>query len=138
MNRKPKMRWSRALTRPLIYKLFTRLGVALLCVAALNRVRQAQGYASVWALGCMLLAGLFLAGAWLVHLRRDGTRIPRMKSLRFFHKKKPERAYGDMIDYVDEEIVDFDDLDDDEKDLVSMAVNLLCALVLLICSFLPL
>ena len=135
MSRKPKLHWNRDMTRPLIYKLFTRLGAALLALAAVNRVRMGQGQGSVWALGCVFLAGLFFVGAWLVYLRRDGTRIPRLKELRFFHKKKPERAYGDMIDYVDEDVVTFDELDDDEKDQVSLTVNLLCALAFIGISF---
>ena len=135
MRKKPSFHWNRDMTRPLIYKFFTRLGVALLALAAVNRVRMNQGHSTIWALVCVFLAGLFFVGAWLVYLRRDGTRIPRLKNLRFFHKKKPERAYGDMIDYVHEDVVDFDDLDDDEKDLVSLATNLLCALAFIGVSF---
>ena len=40
-----------------------------------------------------------------------------------------------MIDYVHEDVVDFDDLDDYEKDLVSLATNLLCALAFIGVSF---
>lgn len=134
MSKKHKTRWQPYMTRPLIYKVFTRLGLGLLAVAVVDRVRAAEGSISIWAMGCSLMAALFALGAWMVYLRQDGTHIPRLKSFRPKRKKAPARFYGDMADYVDEEIVDFDDLEDEEKDRVSFLTNILCALLFLILS----
>ena len=40
-----------------------------------------------------------------------------------------------MMDYTDEEIVSFDELEDDEKDICSLLANLICFVLFLILSF---
>ena len=47
-------------------------------------------------------------------------------------KKPPKRKMGDMIDYVDEKVVSFEELDDDERTAASFVANLIAAVLFLI------
>ena len=68
-------------------------------------------------------------------LRLDGIKAPQFDKTLFDWKRKPMRSYGDMIDYVDEEPVQYDNLEDDEQHLCLFLADLICAVVFLALSF---
>lgn len=122
------------MVRPIIYQVFTRY-LILLCFSLLwdfffNRgaVRRPVSIAFI------LCAIFLLVMAWFAYLRLDGIRAPKFDRRLFRRQKKPERAYGDMIDYVDEDIPSFDDLDDEEKDRCLFLSNLLTAALFIVTS----
>ena len=118
--------------RPMVYMTFFRMllaGIFLLIIRRFSKNPFAPSFA------CAFLAVLFALGAFLVYLRCDGMRIPRMKFIRPKKKKEPVRSYGDIEDHIDEEVVSFDELEDDEKDFVSLIAALINAFVFLILSF---
>ena len=118
--------------RPMVYMTFFRMmlaGIFLLIIRRFSKNPLAPSFA------CAFLAVLFALGAFLVYLRCDGMRIPRMKYIRPKKKKEPVRSYGDIEDHIDEEVVSFDELEDDEKDFVSLIAALINAFVFLILSF---
>lgn len=116
----------------MVYMTFFRMmlaGIFLLIIRRFSKNPLAPSFA------CAFLAVLFALGAFLVYLRCDGMRIPRMKFIRPKKKKEPMRSYGDIEDHIDEEVVSFDELEDDEKDFVSLIAALINAFVFLILSF---
>lgn len=133
MLKKLKENWHRALIRPTVYQAFTRFMFALAISLLWDHfVNSGQRPMRLYA---FLFFGIFFGAAcWLAYLRMDHVKLPKLAMLRLNLKKKPARTYGDMIDYVDEEIVSFDELEDDEKDLCLFFANLICCILFLLGS----
>lgn len=129
-----KKHWKPYLTRPLIYKTFTRFVLALTVALLWNNFAPVDPLIASRMYAFFFLSAYFLLCAWLVHMRMDGVRIPRFR-FRLRRKQDPVRTYGDMMDFTDEEIVSFDELEDDEKDFCSLLANLICFLIFLVLSY---
>ena len=131
MVRRIKEIFSREMVRPLIYQISTR-GVLALFVAQLAHffAPAASGFSSFsnLSLGLGLLFVLFAFLAWL---RTDGIRIPQLKLPRM-KKKDPPFLARDMADHIDDDIVSFDDLDQEEQDLCVFLADCFLAAVCLI------
>ena len=111
--------------RPVIYQVFTRFLTGL-CIALLwNRFIAPRVAAANLSWGCEFGIVFFAAMAWFAYLRLDGVSVPKFDRKLFRRKKRPERAFGDMIDYVDEPVVSFEELSDEEKDLTLLISNLI-------------
>lgn len=119
--------------RPIIYMTATRLMLALIFLLAMARLVP-NGPAP--AMSAALLTVLFALFAFLIYLRMDGLRIPRVKYIRPKKKKDPMRHAFSMSDYTDEEPVSFEELEDEEKDFCSLVCNVVNLLVFLVLSFL--
>ena len=135
MKNKLKLRLERHMIRPAIYHGATKFGVAMLAALLWHRFANPSNL-SLNTHGFFFLSVFFVLLAWLTYLRSDGLRMPRLK-LDFLKKlkKKPMRSFGDMADYIDEEVVSFDELDDDEKDTCRFIADIACALIFLVLSF---
>ena len=132
-SKKPS--FEKYMIRPVIYQVFTRFLVGL-CLALLwNRFVAPRVSAAALSWGCEFFAVFFAAMAWLAYLRLDGVKVPKFDRKLFRRKKTPERAFGDMIDYVDEPIVSFEELSDEEKDLALLISNLIAMALFILVSF---
>ena len=118
--------------RPIIYMTATRLMAALIFLLAVARLVPSGPAPAMIAAFLTVLFALF---AFLVYLRMDGLRIPRVKYIRPKKKKDPMRHTFSMSDYTNEEPVSFEDLEPEEKDFCSLVCNVLNLLVFLILSF---
>ena len=120
--------------RPLIYMTAYRTMLALISLLLIkNFVATGPSTAMI----VTFLAMLFALFAYLVYLRMDGLRIPRMKFIRPKKKADAIRNMSDMTDHVDDELgVTFDELEEDEKDFCSLAANLINLVIFLAASFL--
>ncbi len=129
--------FQRYMIRPTVYKTFTRCVLMLLVALLWNRfLRPLMPHITLnWAFTA--IGFLFFLCAYIIRLRLDGLRIPRMKPLKR-PRRDPYRAYGDMADYLDEPVVSFEDLDREEQDVCSLLANLICGILFLAASFLPL
>lgn len=125
--------WQRALLRPLIYMATTRFLAALVLLLFYNRF-LASSLARPGS-AALLLALAFALAAWLVYLRMDGAHIPRMKNVRFRRRKDPLRHYTDIGDHIDDAPPSADDLEDGERDLISLLSSLLCLAIFAALSF---
>ena len=126
--------YRRYMLRPMIYMTATRLMAGLIAFLAITRFVK-NGPTGQMVSG--FLAALFLLFTYLIYLRMDGIRIPRLKHLKKRRKKEPIRFEASMADHVDDDApVDFDDLEEDERDFISFVSSLVCALVFLALSFL--
>ena len=133
MKKEKKKVYQRYMLRPMIYMTFFRLMLSAIFIMIIARFVKNPLAASTAA---AFLTLLFALGAFLVYLRCDGLRIPRMKYIRPKKKSEPTRSYGDMQDHIDEEVVSFDELEDDEKDFVSLAACVINMAVFLAVSLL--
>ena len=129
-----KKHWKRYMLRPLIYKTFTRFVLALTVALLWDNYVRLDPMIPRKMFAFFFLSVYFVLCAWLVHMRMDGLRLPRFR-FPIRRKHDPVRTYGDMMDYTDEEIVSFDELEDDEKDICSLLANLICFALFLILSF---
>lgn len=125
--------FQRFMIHPLIYLTAFRLMVALIFLLALPRL-VSNGPAPAMIAG--FLTALFALFAYLVYLRMDGLRIPRVKYIRPKRRKDPLRSAASMSDYADEAPpVAFDELEPEERDLCSFLANLVNLVVFLVLSF---
>jgi len=131
---KIKKIYQKYMLRPLIYLTAFRTMVALIFLLIIERfVKNGPAPSMI----CGFLAVLFALFAFLVYLRTDGLRIPRMKYIRPKKKSDPMRNFGDMTDHMDDDPgVTFEELEDDEKDFCSLAANLINMVIFLVASFL--
>lgn len=119
--------------RPLVYMTATRLMTAVIFLVAVDTFVK-NGPAP--AMTCGFLAALFALSSFLVYLRMDGLRIPRLKHLKTKKKKDPMRFASSMTDHIDEEAnVTFDELEENERDCVSLLSALINLIIFVACSF---
>ncbi len=125
------------MTRPMIYKTFTRFVYALL-LSLLWEKFVSDGVNS--KMHAFLFFGVFYGlMAWISFLKLDGVRMPHLTEwlTSSLPHRKPERAYGDMADYVDENVVSFEELEDEEKITCILFADVICCALFLALSFIP-
>lgn len=137
MKKKSIFRLERPLRRHCIYQAATRFGAGLLISFLWYRFANPSGY-DINTYAFFFMTVFFIILAWMTYLRLDGMRMPclKMDFLKKIKKKVVRSSYADMSDYTDEEIIPFDELEEDEKARVLLQANLLCAVLFLILSFL--
>ncbi len=126
--------WQKYMLHPFLYMTATRLMVGAIFLLVLTRFFLKGPSASLIS---GFLAVFFALCAYLIYLRMDGMRIPRMKFLRPKKKADPMRSAGDIADHMDDDVpVPFDELENEEKDLCSFLSAFVGAVVFTACSFL--
>ena len=123
------------LRQPIIVLTVVRTLIALVLALLWDRFLNADRLRSLdMATGTFGL--ILLALAWFSYLGMDGV-DGLSKILRFFRREKRKKkgtkrsAGGDLADYVDEDVVSFDELEDEEKSVCRFAANLLSGLIML-------
>ena len=133
---KRKNLFKKYMLRPLIYLAAFRLMVALLFLLILVRFVK-NGPAP--DLVCGFLAIFFALLAYLVYLRMDGLRIPRVKYIRPKKKQDPLRSFGAMSDHVDDDPgVSFEELEEDERIVCKFLSDIICFAVFMVPSIIVL
>lgn len=136
MKDKKKQLFEKYMIRPMVYQFFTRLVVTLALVLLWNHFVARWGVPVPMYWGFVVAGVFFLVMAWMAYLRRDGIRMPKFDRKLFRRNKKPViSSYADMSDFTDEDLVDFDDLDDGEKDLCLLLVDVVLGVGYLGISF---
>ena len=119
--------------RPLVYKIFTR-GILALFAAQLVHFFVPAGYPIASFSNLSLLLGLLFAlFAFLAWLRLDGVKIPQLKLPRM-KRKDPPFLTGDMADHLDDDLVLFDDLSEEEQSVCVLVADVMLAVVCLVLS----
>ena len=125
--------YQKYMLRPLIYLTAFRTMVALIFLLLIERFVQ-NGPAP--GMICGFLTVLVALFAYLVYLRMDGLRIPRVKYVRPKKKTDPLRNFGDMTDHMDDDPgVAFEELEAEERDFCSFAANGINMVIFLAASF---
>ena len=125
---------TREMIRPLIYKVFTRGVLALFAVQLFHFFAPAHWPAARFSNLALIMTGLFLLGAVVAWLRMDGMSIPQFKLPRM-KRKDPAFLRGDIADHIDDDIVKFEDLDEEEQSVCVLLTDLLLAVVCLALAF---
>lgn len=109
----------------IFYKGVTRLSVAAaFCLVWENFV--SDGFFTLWE-GPVLVCGiLFLGWAWMSYLSLDGLSPRRLFTAGRTADKTKKRRHptSSMVDYADEHIVSFEELEPEERTFCSLATNL--------------
>lgn len=118
--------------RPLAYKTITKLCIASAILLLWNRFVE-----SVVSMGDLLfiVAVFFLLLCWFRYLRMDGFSIHHLLEEKE-KKTKKVHVQRDIVDFVDEKIVSFQELEEDERDVVVLLSYGICALMFGIISLL--
>ena len=131
MIRRIRKNFSRDMVRPLVYKIFTRGILALFAAQMIHFFASAGSGLSSFSSLSLGLGLLFLLFAVLAWLRLDGLKIPQLKLPRIKRKDPPFLA-GSMADHIDDEIVSFDDLDEEQQNLCVLLADAVLAVLCLI------
>ena len=135
MFRRFRKIWSGDLIRPLIHRAFTRLIWGLFFALFLAFLITRWGGRDLRGTLCLAWGIICLLGAWLSYLQLDGAKKPRLDQLRArLDRKRPKRQTGDMIDFVDEEMQTYEELDDEERYLVLLLADGIVAVIFLLIS----
>ena len=119
---------SRELIRPLIYKIFTRGILALFAARLVHFFLPHSWPITIFTNQSLLLAAIFLIFAVLAGLRLDGMRIPQLRLPRI-KRKDPSFLTGDLADHLDEDLVTFDELDEEEQNVCVLLADLILSLI---------
>ena len=109
--------------RPILYKSVTRVSVVAVLMLLWDRY-VSDGTFTMWQAPALLLGVVLLAWAWVNYLRLDGVSIHHLGEE--FHSTKS------IVDFADERIVSFEELEPEERTYCSMLSNLILGGALLI------
>ena len=135
MKKSLRKRYQRHMLRPIIYMTFTRAILGLTAALLWNEFVNIESVLPMRTFAFLFLGVFLLVMGWLSYLRLDGIKVPAFDKQLFEWKRKPKRTYGDMSDYVSENVVSFEELEEDEKNACRLAADLLCGVVFLLLSF---
>ena len=117
--------------RPMLYQSVTKLSVALLLALLWNQFLNPHGYYSV-VRDAFLVAGVFFfMFAWFQYLKLDGMRVHHLLEERGKKKRKKRHSTRDIVDFADEKIISFDELQADEQVVCRFLGDLLCGVLFL-------
>ncbi|MCI8543166.1 MAG: hypothetical protein HFH95_07625 [Lachnospiraceae bacterium] len=114
--------------RPVLYKGVTRCAVALAVILLWDRFVESPLSAARDGSAAAAVV-LFLMG-WISYLKLDGVRISRLPG-KEKDRKSRQGSRGDIVDFVDEHVVSFDELEPEEQTACILAANLLSGLLFL-------
>ena len=112
--------------RPILYKSVTRVSVVAVLMLLWDRY-VSDGTFTMWQ------AGVLLMWAWVNYLRLDGVTIHHLgEEFKDLGKKKKFHSTKSIVDFADERIVSFEELEPEERTYCSMLSNLILGGALLI------
>ena len=116
--------------RPVIHRSYYKLLVLLLIALVWHRFLDANalGLGHVFS----ILGILMLILVWFNYLKLDGVRIGHLFMDRAGSKKGRKHHSKDMIDFVDEKVISYNELDSDERTVVGLLSDLVSGVVYLI------
>lgn len=124
------------MTRIVLYKAIRKAACALAAVLLWDRFLN-HGHLQVVRDGFLVAAVFLLVLAWFSYLKLDGVTIHHLFEER--KKKRPIRhATRDIVDFVDEHIVDYDELEPDERTLCQLLSSLAAGILFLVPALLAL
>ena len=118
--------------RPILYKSVTRVSVVAVLMLLWDRY-VSDGTFTMWQAPALLLGVVLLAWAWVNYLRLDGVTIHHLgEEFKDLGKKKKFHSTKSIVDFADERIVSFEELEPEERTYCSMLSNLILGGALLI------
>ena len=117
--------------RPTIYQCVTKGSIALAIALLWGKFINTDGIYHI-VRDAFFVAGIFFfACVWFQYLRIDGLRIDHAPKA---EKKKEKKGFlsKDIVDFADEKIVSFAELEDDEQIVCRMLSNAICGCIFFI------
>ncbi len=123
--------------RPLIYKTITKCSIVLVISLLWDNFINTAKIMSLTEDVFFIVGLIFVLFSWFQYLRLDGFTIHHLLEEK---EKKPIKKHWkkDIVDFVDEKIVSFDELDDDERVVVVLFSNLISGLIFVVISLVAL
>ena len=119
---------------PILYKSVTRVSVVAVLMLLWDRY-VSDGTFTMWQAPALLLGVILLAWAWVDYLRLDGVTIHHLaEEFKDMGKKKKRHATKSIVDYADERIVSFEELEPEERVFCSLRSNLMLGVPLVVIS----
>jgi len=123
--------YHREMTRALVYKVFTRGVLALFAAQLIHFFLPEGSPLKSFSNLSLMFALLFVLFSVLAWLRLDGLHIPQLKLPRM-KKKNPPFLNGDIADHINDDIVTFDDLDEEEQNVCVLLADIILAVLCLV------
>lgn len=118
--------------RPLIYKVVTKSSIVFAICLIWDKFVNVSNFRSLTKDAFFVIGFIWMLFAWFQYLKLDGYTFQYI--FREKQKKKRKHVQKDMVDFVDEEVVSFDELEDEEKVVVNMLSNLATGLIFVLIS----
>ncbi|MBO5335950.1 MAG: hypothetical protein J6A94_02315 [Lachnospiraceae bacterium] len=115
--------------RPTVYQCATKISIALVLALLWNRFINLEKVFSVVRDAFLVVGVFFFMLAWFQYLRLDGMKVDHTAKS---DKKKKRHVTKDIVDYADEKIISFAELDDDERMFCRLLGDVVCGLLFLI------
>lgn len=121
--------------RPILYKTITRVSIVAVLMLLWDRYIS-DGHFSMWQAPAMLCGAVLLGWAWVNYLRLDGMTIHHLlEEYKNAGKKKKHYGTRSIVDFADERIVSFEELEPEERLFCSMVSNLVLGVPLILVGF---
>jgi hypothetical protein len=132
-----KKQYHRYMIRPIVTKTITRTLIGLVIVLLWDKYVNVERIGvSRLGFGLGAVGIILMAGAWFSYLHLDGLKPIDTAKKKFGVKNKKKKTKqsmgGDIADYLDEEIVPYEELDESEKAACQMAAFLISGMILVI------
>lgn len=134
--KKLKSMYKRYMFHPILYKTVTRVSIVAVLMLLWDRYLSDHTF-TMWEAPGFLCGIVLLIFAWVDYLRLDGVTIHHLlEEFKGRGKKKTFHATRSIIDYADEKIVSFEELEPEERTYCSMLSNLVLGLPLVAAALL--
>ena len=121
------------MVRPLIYKIVTKCSIVLVLALLWKYIVNTSSQMSVREDVFFIFGLIWMMFAWFQYLKLDGYTFQYVfKEKRKRNEKKHVKK--DIADFVDEKIVSFDELEEEEKVVVNLLSNLISGLIFVLIS----
>lgn len=132
MLKKIKMMFESYMIRPIVYQCVTKISIAVVLALLWNQFINRSQLFHIVKDAFFVLAICFFALAWVQYLRFDGMRIHHLFEDKEKKKKKKRHRTKDIVDFADEKIISFDELEDDEKIVCRFIGDIICGFLFLV------
>ena len=121
------------MVRPLIYKIVTKCSIVLVLALLWKYIVNTSSHMSMQKDVFFILGLIWMMFSWFQYLKLDGY------TLQYVFKEKRKRnekkhVKKDIADFVDEKIVSFDELEEEEKVVVNLLSNFISGLIFVLIS----
>ncbi len=121
--------------RPIIQKTVTRVLLVIVLCMLWDRFLNVNKYYNAFQLPLFICGFILLSGAWFSYLRLDGFKFHYLNEDKtVINKKKKKHSERSVVDFVDEKVVAYEDLESDEQALCTLLANLLPGLLSILIS----
>lgn len=134
MIKKMKNIFKSYMVRPMIYKIATKSSIILVLALLWDRFVNTAGRMSMRKDVFFIIGLIWMLFAWFQYLKLDEYNIQYVFRDKRERKEK-KHIQKDIADFVDEKIISFDELEEDEKVLVNLLSNLITGLIYVLISF---